>query len=207
MKNSEKLTNEINALKEKRAQLQTEIETAEGAHTEAREGLVQTGGVRSVETVTVAHSRLVALREAINTLDSQIADKDLQLKEAEAQEERHAALDRIAEIQGEREEVRKDYLAARERANKALQAPLNEMKAAKQRWANLVAEENKLSASLGPAGRVSDRFASPLLEPFGVQIDQAFYVLGRIEEKADRKARSQKLAEQRRVRESATRAA
>jgi chromosome segregation ATPase len=205
MKNSDKLTTEIKSLNERIARVRGELETAEEVHANARAALVQGSSKQALDAVTAAHSLVAALKEAISTLENELEQKSAELSQAQAKEKRQAALDRIGEIHHERDALEADYNAARERANESLRGPLNEMRTALQRWHDLGVEYDQLSASIGSNAKAESRFKVSPLEPFGVQVDQAFHVLGRIEERLLHKARVQ--LEQRRARERAARAA
>jgi hypothetical protein len=167
------LESEILDLEARRSQLVGEVERAVLDHQQQREGLIRRDAAHTADSVSAAHSRLLALQEALSSVADGIEAKKSELRQAKVAEHRRAALNRIAEATRLRDAAEQRFLEARQGANDAMRQRMGEMMAASEQHRALAVELSDLHKSLGTQ-RTIDRITTPRIEPFGYEVDIAY---------------------------------
>lgn len=125
----EELKEELETLSARCNSLQSELLRSDSAVSSARESLLL-GSVGAVQTVTATHSASEALRAAVNALDGRIAQKRIELADAELEAARIETFEHRLKIMARGEELLTAYIAVRADVNEALKKHAEKLVAA-----------------------------------------------------------------------------
>ncbi len=176
---TEELRSKITSAEQRRATLNGDLDRAVREHEKAKAELLKNQGDEPLNAVTIAHSRRVAVEEAISALDLAIEQDRQLLFKQESKEALDTALARIEACKRESEQAAESYRLSRIEAHRALERTVSPAYESLKRWHELRRELRQLQASVGEApDRLVDRIDGvETLHPFGGIVDAAISVV------------------------------